>query len=244
MENGGTLLPLRAEIFFVVVALRKSSKFGEERRVRGFLTFAERTVRRIHCRTNAQRSRGGDLSSDLDRAIELLPGRRYELNKTHSVGLVGAPFIARQHVTHCIRPTHFADKSDRRATGREVTAGDFWLCEYGVACGNSDVGCEKKLVARALALALHGDNERLLSTRRYGADRIDELGSFREAAGTQDWRPAFGIKDAADKVGTLGVEDRDTESIIVIEHIHQTAQADNARQFDAIVVLPNAYHQN
>jgi hypothetical protein len=150
MEDEKTFFPLRSEIFFVVVALRKLSEFGEQRRVRGFLTFAERTVRRIHCRSNAKRSCRRDLSSDLDRAIELFSRRRHELNEAHSVCLVGAPFIACEHVTHRIRPTHFSNKSDRRATGREVAAGDFWLCEYGIAGGNSDIRGEKKLVALRL----------------------------------------------------------------------------------------------
>src|SRR5205823_5337184 len=134
-----------------------SRKFRKQRGVRGFLTFAERPVRRIHGRSNAKRSRRCDLSSNLDRAIELLFRRRHELNEAHSVCFVGAPFITCQHISHRIRPTRFADETDRRTTGREVAASDFWLCEYGIACGNSDIGSEKKLVTSALALALYGD---------------------------------------------------------------------------------------
>src|SRR3954454_23691039 len=184
VEDGTALFPKRAELFLMVVALRKSSKFGEQRRVRGFLAFTERTVRRIHRRSNAKRSCRGDLSSDLDRPIELLASRCHDLNEAHAVGLVGAPFVACQHITHRIRPTRFADKTDRCAACREVAAGDFRLCENGIACGNSDIGGKKKLVACALALPLYGNNEWLLPTRRNGADRIDELGNFRKTTGT------------------------------------------------------------
>jgi hypothetical protein len=244
MEGGRPFFPERPEVFVVVIALRKSSKFGEQRRERGFLTFTERTMRGAHGRSNTERSCGGYLARDLDRTVKLLSGRGHVLNEPHSIGLVGVPFIACQHVAHRICPTNLSDKCDRCTPGREVTAGNFWLREHGIACCNSDIGGEKKLVACALALALDGHNEWLLSTRRDSADWIYELGNLWEFAATQDWCPAFGIEDASNEVGTLGIEHSDTQSIIVVEHIHQTAQADNARQFDAVIILPNADHQD
>jgi hypothetical protein len=57
------------------------------------------------------------------------------------------------------------------------------LGEHGIARCNPDIGGEKKLVAGALALALDGDNEWLLSTGRYGANWINELRNFRELSG-------------------------------------------------------------
>ena len=76
-----------------------------------------------------------------------------------------------------------------------MTSGHFSLSEYGIARSNSDIGSEKKLVARALTLALNRDNKRLLATRRYRADWIDEVGSFREAAlcdfPLRDWTEAL-----------------------------------------------------
>jgi hypothetical protein len=58
------------------------------------------------------------------------------------------------------------------------------LREEGIARSNSDVGSQKKLVACALAVALDGNDERLLSTGWYGADWIDELRDLRELTGT------------------------------------------------------------
>ena len=184
MKGGRPFFPERPEVFFVVVALRQSSKFREQRRERSFLTFTERAMCRGDCRSNAERSCGGYLACDLDRSIELVSGRGHVLNESHSVGLLGVPFITGQHVAHCIRPTSLPDECDRCTAGREVSTGDFWLGEHGIARRNSDIGSEKKLVACALALALDGDNEWLLSTGRYSADWINELGSFWELTGT------------------------------------------------------------
>jgi hypothetical protein len=184
VEDRWAFFAERPEVFLVVVALRKSSELWEQRRESGFLALTERTMRRADCRSNAERRGGGYLARDLDRAVELLSGRGHELNETHSVGLVRAPFIARQHVAHRIRPTDLADKCDRRTAGRKVTPGDFWLGKYGVARCNPDISSEKKLVACALALAPHRDNEWLLATGRNSAHWIDELGCFREATAT------------------------------------------------------------
>jgi hypothetical protein len=53
-----TLFPERPEVLLVVISLRKSRKFGEQRRERGVLTFAKRTSRRTECRSNAERRCG------------------------------------------------------------------------------------------------------------------------------------------------------------------------------------------
>jgi len=76
-----------------------------------------------------------------------LSRRGHVLNESHSVGLLGVPFITGQHVAHCIRPTSLPDECDRCTAGREVSTGDFWLGEHGIARRNSDIGSEKKLVA-------------------------------------------------------------------------------------------------
>jgi hypothetical protein len=212
----------------VIVALRKSGKFRQQRREGSFLAFVERTMGRIKCRSNAERGRDGDLARDFDRAIELLSGRGHVLNETESIGLICTPFITRQHVSHRIAPACLANERNRRTASREMASGHFSLREYGIARGNTDVSREEKLVACALALALNCDNKRLLSTRRHRADWINELWSFREATGTQDGCPASGIEDASHKVGSLGIEDADAQGFIVIEQVQQAAQADDA----------------
>lgn len=180
-------------------------------------------MRRTKCRLNAKRGCGGDLARDLDRAVELLSRRGHILNETEPVGLFGSPFIAGQHVTHRTAPTCLANECDCRTAGREMTSRHFSLSEHCIAGSNTDIGSEKKLVACPLGLALHSDNERFLSMRRYRADRIEEFACFREATGAQDRRPACGIEGASDKVGALGIEDPDTQGFIVIEKIVRTA---------------------
>src|SRR5260370_8007170 len=104
MKGGRPFFPERPEVFFVVVALRQSSKFREQRRERSFLTFTERAMCRGDCRSNAERSCGGYLACDLDRSIELLSGRGHVLNESHSVGPLAIPFFPRPPVRHFILP--------------------------------------------------------------------------------------------------------------------------------------------
>jgi hypothetical protein len=58
------------------------------------------------------------------------------------------------------------------------------LGEHSITRCNSDIGRQKKLMACTLALALDGDDEWLLPAGWYCADWINELGDFRELAGT------------------------------------------------------------
>src|SRR5262249_31703094 len=145
--DGSALFLERPEIFLVVFCLRQSAKLGEQRRVGGVLAIAERTMRRTEGRAKAERGCGSDPARDLERAIELLSGRGHVLNEPETVGLIGSPLIAGQHVAHGVAPTCLADESDRRTAGGEMTAGDFSLAEYGIAGSNPDIGREEKLVA-------------------------------------------------------------------------------------------------
>lgn len=157
-KGGSALLLEGAEILLVIVALRKSGEFGQQRCEGGFLAFAERTTRRVECRPNAEGGCDRNLARDLNRAIQLLPGRGHVLNKTKSISLIGTPIITGQHVSHRITPACLANERDRRPASGEMTSGHFSLGEYGIARGNSYVSSEKKLVACALALALNCDN--------------------------------------------------------------------------------------
>ena len=60
------------------------------------------------------------------------------------------------------------------------------------------------------------------------ADWIHELRDFGEFAGAQYWGPAFGIEDTANEIGALRVEYRDPQCFIMVDHIYQTPQADDA----------------
>ena len=149
-KGGSALLLEGAEILLVIVALRKSGEFGQQRCEGGFLAFAERTTRRVECRPNAEGGCDRNLARDLNRAIQLLPGRGHVLNKTKSISLIGTPIITGQHVSHRITPACLANERDRRPASGEMTSGHFSLGEYGIARGNSYVSSEKKLVACAL----------------------------------------------------------------------------------------------
>src|SRR5258707_8508900 len=94
-------------------------------------------------------------------------------------GLLGVPFITGQHVAHCIRPTSLPDECDRCTAGREVSTGDFWLGEHGIARRDSDIGSEKKLVACALALALDGDNSNPFHSPVTNHSKVDPADQIR-----------------------------------------------------------------
>src|SRR5260370_28085642 len=115
------VLPESALSFLGIFALGDLLELGQERLQRGFF-WADRLMRRSKCRAHAQRCPGGDLLRQLDGAVELLSGRRHLLHEAKTVGFIGSPFFACEHIAHRISPAGLAGEPDRRpAAGKDPT---------------------------------------------------------------------------------------------------------------------------
>jgi len=112
IDRGAPFLERALELLGVL-ALKKTSKFGLQRRERGGFIGGKGLARGGERRPYPQRRRRGDLVRKIDGAIELFARRRHLLDKAQAIRLRGTPFVASEHVTHGVAPAGLTREADR-----------------------------------------------------------------------------------------------------------------------------------
>ena len=158
-----------------VVALKKTSEFGLQRRERRGFIGGEGLARGGERRPYAQRRRRGDLVRKIDGAIELFARRRHLLDKTQAIRFRGTPFVAGEHVTHGVAPAGLTREADRGAAAGEDSARDFTLTKDSVVCRDADIRGEEELMPEVFGAAMQGDHDPLRAIGWPQADRVDVI---------------------------------------------------------------------
>src|ERR1700746_2761779 len=160
IDRGAPFLERALELLGVL-ALKKTSKFGLQRRERRGFIGGEGLARGGERRPYALRRRRGDLVRKIDGAIELFARRCHLLDKAQAIRFRGTPFLAGEHVTHGVAPADLTREADRGTAAREDSARDLPLTEDSVVCRDADIRGEEELVPEVFGAAMHGDDDRL-----------------------------------------------------------------------------------
>src|ERR1700736_2227771 len=174
IDRGAPFLERALELLGVL-AMKKTSKFGLQRRERRGFISGEGLARGGERRPYRQRRRRGDLVRKIDGAIELFAWRRHFLDKAQAIRLRGTPFVAGEHVTHGVAPAGLTREADRGTAAGEDSARDFTLTKDGVVCRDADIRGQEELMPEVFGAAMHGDHDRLRAIGWPQADRVDVI---------------------------------------------------------------------
>src|SRR5258708_2448962 len=174
LVNGWSTFRLCLAAFLEVLGSVESTVLRGEFRQRVCVRRIDRKMWGGQRRFDSEWPTGGYFLSHLDASLQGLVARRGNfLQRSHAQGLLRAPVIPRQHVSHGVSPSCFAHESDGRAATREATVGILILTEARVGRGYADIGGEVEFVAHVPGVAMDNGEQRLREDGRRSGQGVD-----------------------------------------------------------------------